>query len=215
MNKVIFVSFIILSGFLVSCKKRSARVHVTTPIIAGALSNYYFLYHKYPAPIQIKLFEDTGRIPVLYTDTHLPNYFLVKYPPNDKNVISFAAGRTLHAGSRYPGSSQFSQVMVSGSSNVSVYSKPLQKGDSILNSLDWVSSVVLTTNDTALSQGPIFHSASNSFEPAPPYVKGLWTKTSYLATRLINANDTTFGWIELRANEDSVSVSIFQYGQQY
>lgn len=215
MKKILVVCIVVSFVLFDACNKDSARDHVTTPITAGAILKNYFVYKEFTPAVLIKISKDTGIYPVLYTDTHLPNLFLLKYPLNDDNVLTFGARKTTNFGSRFYNVSNFSEIEVSGSTNASLYSIPLQKGDSISNSLNWVSSLVLTTNDTALYQEPVFDAVINSYVNAPPYIKNLWTKKSYLATRIINSSDTTFGWIQLQANEDSATVTIFKYGQQW
>lgn len=213
MKKIIGFVSILIFAFL-SCNKNPNTNTVTKSITAGSILKGKFVYKEFAPPVLINVFKDTDQYPVLYSQTHLPDFLLIRSQTNKDNVITFSAGNTLKYGSRLPLSSDFSKVTVSGSSNVYFSPKPLKKGDSISNSLDWVPLFVLTTNDTSLYQEPFFDPATNRFMPSMPYIKNLWTQRSYLATRMINNTDTTFGWFELQANEDSVIVKIFRYGYQ-
>jgi hypothetical protein len=213
MKKPFVFTGLIFLILIVSCNKESRTVHVTKPITAGAVSKTNFAYKEYTLPVQIKVYKDTGIYPVLYTDTHLPNLLLVKYEPDFDNVVTFSAYHTVEWGSKYYTNSKFSVVKVSGSSNLQLCPKPLHEGDSISNSLEWVSWFAITTNDTAYWKVSIYDS---NIDPSHtvPYTGNLWTTKSYLATRVINSSDTTFGWFQLQSDEDSATVSIFRYGYQ-
>ncbi len=189
-----------------------ARKDVTTPIAAGAVLKNYFIYKELDSVIGLKT--------VLTTCCGTARYrysFPIDYGTKDdsKNQLIFWADFTEAPWGSRSVYTQYSEVQVSGSSNISIYPHPIKEGDIISNSLDWDSlGYILVTNDTAVSPPPHFDVYGNLIYP-PPYVKSLWNKRSFLATRTINAKDTLFGWIELQANEDSATVTIFKYGHQW
>ncbi|HEU5054481.1 MAG TPA: hypothetical protein VFT78_15305 [Hanamia sp.] len=217
MKKPFVFTGLIFLILIVSCNKETRTTRITKPITAGEVSKTSFVYKEFDPPVQIKVGKDTGMLPVIYIDsnlpdTHLPNFLIIKYEPDFDNLVTFRAYHTPKWGSKYFSYSEFSAVTVSGSSNVQLCPKPLQKGDSISNSLEWLPSFTITTNDTTFKN--ITVSDTTNIYPGVPYVRYLWTSKSYMATRVINSSDTTFGWFQMQSHEDSATVSIFKYGYQ-